>query len=172
MNQNLKAALVAVGLGGAAALLTAGVQAAPEIENANARVTVLEQIVITEIRNLDFGVIDKPRTGMQRFTVELDSTGTVGPGDGGSFIGNAHHTGKYDITGTDGDVLVLITRATGCSDPTGKLGFEAITDEISEGPVSETLDVTDLDIGGRLRVPSDTVPGSYTCSYSISASYQ
>jgi hypothetical protein len=156
---------VAAALGGVSVLATGGVCAAPASLPANAEVEILEQIVITEDFNLDFGTIDKPQSGTQSFTVNTDNTtSTTGTG---SFQGG-HQRGQYDISGSNSEIINLTLSSNGCAGSGGLLLLTGIT---SDAGLPVTLDVFDLHIGGTLAVSSAAVAGSYGCTYSIQANY-
>lgn len=167
MNQKLKSAVFAVPVTAAVLLAGGAVRAAPAVANMSATVQVLEQIVISEDFNLDFGDIDKPSTGFSVFTID-PFTGAItesGPGNGVA-IGNSHQRGQYDITGTDQTVLVMTANSLTCS--AGGLQFGGIQTDLPPGAV---LDISDMMVGGVLTVTPTAPTGAHTCSYSITASY-
>ena len=140
------------------------VHAAPAKLDGIADVTILEQIAITEDKNLDFGKIDKPKAGTSAdYTISaLGVTQSVA--NDGSFISGAE-AGQYDFTGTDGQSARLAPTAGLCG---GGLTLGSLT--LSVGPVV-TLDALNVGLGGTLTVPAATVAGAYTCAYTLTANY-
>lgn len=148
--------------------ITGTVQAAPATTSLSASVQVLQQIEIKEDLNLDFGKIDKPRSGAQTFRVRRNGTTEIEDdgGTGGAFIGG-HRAGQYDILGSANSAVVMITSGGTCS--TNTIALTGI--EISL-PTPVVLPIMDAKLGGTLRVSSNSQPGSHTCPYTITANYQ
>lgn len=157
------AALAAIVLSGAPAV------AAPAHRPSSADVTVLQQIVIHQDTNLDFGKIDKPRTAFRTFVVNTDGTHAVTtPGSGtlGAFIGG-DHPGQYDITGTPGEVMVITTFGGACTAP----GITLTSIDNDLGPAPHMLNIVDMRVGGKLAVAPSAPAGHHTCPYVIQAHY-
>jgi len=157
-NIALIAAAAAVGL------VSTASQAAPATFNGTASVTILEQITISEDNALNFGKIDKPSTGSADYTIT--PTGVTSDTGDGSFIGTGAAAGSYDFNGTDGQSATIGASAGSCG---GGLTLSALTFSTPSNTV--TLDALNVGLGGTLTVPAATVAGSYTCSYTLSASY-
>ncbi len=141
------------------------VQAAPASLDGIADVTILEQIVISEGRNLDFGKIDKPSTGSATYTISADGASLTDNGDG-SFISGAEN-GQYNFMGTNGQQATIGATAGLCTAGSG-LELSALT--LTAGP-TVMLDQENVGLGGTLTVPAATVAGAYTCAYTLTANY-
>lgn len=151
----------------AATWITGMAQAAPATVPFSASVTVLQQIEIKEDFNLNFGKIDKPRTGTQDFTVNFDGSTMVTGSGGGSFIGG-HQAGQYDFLGSaDQAVDINVTRKGGCSNNT--LRLDGLSIDVAVPPI---LPMNDVKVKGTLRVSAVTPPGQHTCPYAITAQYE
>ena len=129
---------------------------------------VLKQLVITEATQLNFGKIDKPVGGAQKFVISTAGVTSImnDGGTGGAFIGG-HSAGSFTVTGTDGE-SVRIRRSTGdpCSNRTVELENVTIP-----SPNDFKLPAT-IPVGGVLIVSDRSTPGAITCPYTLTAIYQ
>lgn len=142
--------------------------AAPASETFNAEVTILEQIAIANPTALSFGSIDRPGATVpsQDFTVSPLGVSTAGAGDG-SFVVNGT-AGSLSVTGSDGLLADVTAAANGaCSGGTGV----SLTAVALGGTNPYTLDAT-IPVGGTVSVTNAATAATFTCSYTVNASYQ
>jgi hypothetical protein len=142
--------------------------AAPASQTFNAEATILEQIAIANPTPLSFGSIDRPGAtfSSQDFTVSPAGASTVGAGDGKFVVDGS--AGSLSVTGSDSLLADVTAAANGaCSGGSG-VSLTAVT---LGGTNPYTLDAT-IPVGGTVSVTNTASAATFTCSYTVTASYQ
>lgn len=169
----VRAGIVALILG-IAAVGSSAVYAATE--TGTAHVEILTNLTITEIDQMDFGIIAMPSTGTDSFS--LDSGGTVThTGTDGTHSPGTQVVGSYDLTGEPGRLVDISTTVTSDFAAGVRLTEITLDDQVSNAgtPATTTLDAggaASALMGGTVEVDAGATTGAHTASIDIVANYQ
>ena len=150
-----------------AALASTSAQAAGTTASANA--TILEQVVVTKVTDLDFGVI-AIGTGGGTVTVGNTNNRTCGTGLVCSGVVTSANfaivgVGNQNV-GISSDSSVTLTRIGGTETMSATLASSASSATLS------ALGTSSFAVGGVLTVGGTQVAGGYTGTFAVTVNYQ
>jgi Mat/Ecp fimbriae major subunit len=155
-------ALVALALG------TPAFAAPSNQASANATVNIVSPLTLTKSTDLNFGTIVGPFAGE---IVHVDATGARNCA--GLTCSGTVSAASFTLTGTANQAVVLTipSSVTLNGSVSGTLSVDLSGDE----PANPTLNGTGnagFSIGGKLTIPTGTVDGVYSNTFTVTANYQ
>jgi len=167
----MKKILISAGALAALALSTPAFAATSNTASANATVNIVSPLSVVKNTDLNFGTIVGPFAGE---VVHVDSAGTRTCPVTLTCSGATVTAASFTVSGTksQGITLTLPSSVTLNGSVSGTLSVDLSGDEPA---ASQTLNASGnytLNIGGKLTIPSGTVDGVYSNTFSVTANYQ
>lgn len=168
--------LSALAAAAAAAALTAAPAAAAPVgvtgakPKANAR--IIRPLVLAGVRDLNFGTIVLGSVAAGGESVALTSAGVLSCGTGGLTCSGTTQTARYNVQGTQGQVVVVsATNSTLSGTNGGTLTF------VPALPANFSLTNSgnpgnNFDVGGSITITPSTVDGVYSGDMEVFVDYQ
>jgi hypothetical protein len=150
-------------------------------ESTSASITIIRPIVLTKVTDLVFGAITRPDSGTNTVTMS-DASDTPTTSVANSLItsgaGSTRNRASYTVTGETGrsvaisvdDTTPTLTRSGGAETLDVTLDLEAATDTLAGVNGNFSGDGT-FYIGGEIAIPSSTVAGAYSGSFTTTVAY-
>ena len=137
---------------------------------ANAR--IIRPLTLTAKRNLNFGTIVLGTVATGGETVGITAAGAFTCGSGGLTCSGTTQTAQYNVTGTQGQVIVVSAANVSLTGTNG--GSLTFTPNL---PANFTLTNSgtpgrDFDVGGSITILPTTVDGVYSGDLEVSVDYQ
>lgn len=170
----------------AAALLVSAASApafaGPESDSASASASalIIQPITVTKDRDIQFGTLVKPRTGSAKVTVANDGTRTLGTGIASPSSSATPTSAKFTIRGEGAQAMTVAVPASfDLANGDNKLAVTTSNDgSIAATGTTKTLSGTlgsegsfEVLVGGEFDLASTTATGTYTGSFTVTASY-
>ena len=137
---------------------------------ANAR--IIRPLVLTGVRDLDFGTIVLGSVAAGGESVALSVAGGLTCGSGGLTCSGTTQTARYNVTGTQGQVVVVsATNSTLTGSNGGTLTF------VPNLPANFALSNSgapgnNFDVGGSISISPATIDGVYAGDMEVFVDYQ
>jgi Mat/Ecp fimbriae major subunit len=163
----MKKLLISAGALAALALSTPALAA--NTASANATVNIVSPLTLTNTAGLNFGTVVGPFSGQ---VVHVDMTGARNCG--GLTCSGTFGAAAFSLSGTASQnvVLTLPTSVTLNGSVSGTLSVDLSKDEPTNPVALNSSGAATFNIGGQLTIPSGTVDGVYSNTFSVTANYQ
>ena len=178
MNVNSKLLAAALLLTAASAPAFAGPEA--DSATANASAMIIQPITVTKDRDIEFGTLVKPRTGSAKVTVANDGSRTLGAGIASPSSSATPTSAKFTIRGEGAQAMTVAVPASfELANGANKLTVTTSNDgSIAAAGTTKTLSGAlgsegsyEVLVGGEFDLASTTATGTYTGSFTVTASY-
>ena len=149
-------------------------------DTANASALIIQPITVTKDRDIEFGTLVKPRTGSAKVTVANDGTRTLGTGIASPASSATPTSAKFTIRGEGAQAMTVAVPASfELVNGSSKLTVTTSNDgSIAAGGTTKSLSGTlgsegsfEVLVGGEFDLASTTATGTYTGSFTVTASY-
>lgn len=136
-----------------------------------AKARIIRPLTLTGVRDLDFGTIVLGSVNALGESVSLSTAGVLGCGSGGLTCSGTYQTGRYNVTGTQGQVVtVAATNATLNGSNGGTLTFVTAVPANFALPNSGAPGAN-FDVGGSITILPGTVDGVYAGDMEVTVDY-
>lgn len=167
--------MAAVAATAAAVALTAAPAAAAPVPvtgtKPQAHARIIRPLTLTGVRDLNFGTIVMNSVPAGGSAVSIAADGTFACG-GGLVCSGTNQTARYNVTGTQGQIMVLAaTNVTLTGSNGGSLTFVPALPANFALPNSGAPG-RDFDVGGSITVLPTTTDGVYTGDLEVTVDYQ
>lgn len=160
--------LVAAGAALATATLNTGAaQAATASASATAK--ILAEVTVTKTADLNFGTVVIGAVAGSASVAPGATTATCG---GGAICSGSAGAANFNIVGTPNELLTISVPGTASLTGPGGTLTATLAANASSGASLGATGTLPLGVGGSLAVPGNTLAGTYSGTFSVSADYQ
>lgn len=148
---------------------------ATDSKSTTASITIIRPIVLTKVTDLAFGTVTRPTSGTNTITMSTSSDTPTTTTANSLVTGSSRSRASYTVSGETGQTVAI--------------SLSASTIQLTRSGGAETLDLTldlahssdtlagnafsfgTLYVGGAIDIPSSTVSGAYSGSFTTTVAY-
>lgn len=156
------------------ALTSSPAAAVSPATQATANAKIYKPLTISNVQNLDFGIIVLTGASFVNEVVSMSQAGVVTCGSNPGVLltcSGAPQPAKYHLVGTNNATVTITCPGFNLTGP-GTLAFSPIAPGTVNLGASGVTTGVDFSIGGSITVASTTPDGVYSGNFSVTADYQ